>query len=235
MDFSEFKRRLGAEPLGGDPELEHARGSSPEFEAAAAEAERFETKLARALAVNTPDELLEDLQSISQQPAETSGQKGWWRMALAASVLIAVGAAGLSWKMNQGWASVEEYLVAHYRHDGAKVLALAEGSSIEDIRKILGDFDVEAAPALAEIVGVIKNCPTPDGKGVHMVLNTDNGPVTVIYMPETQVTDRQMLAFDGVEAVLVDLEHGSAAIIGSDSQQVASFYAMVQNSITPAS
>ena len=111
---------------------------------------------------------------------------------------------------------------------------MADQAEVQDVQTLLAGFEVEAAPTLAEIVGVIKYCPTPDGKGVHMVLNTQNGPVTVIYMPDTPVTDRQMLAFDNVEAILVQLDRGSAAIIGAGGQQVSDYYAIIQDSIVPA-
>ena len=234
MNFTEFKRRLGSEPLGKDPEILRARESSPEFEQAAVEAERFEEKLEHAASVPVPDNLLKELQTISQQTPGASDRSGWWRMALAASVLIAVGAAGLTWKLNPSWDSVEDYLVDHYRHDGAKVLAMAPEATKQDVQSILAGFDVEAAPALADIVGVIKSCPTPDGKGVHMVLNTQAGPVTVIYMPDTTVSDGKVHAFDNVQAILVELQHGSAAIIGADRQQVSDYYAIVQNYIVPS-
>lgn len=99
---------------------------------------------------------------------------------------------------------------------------------------MLAALDVEAAPALADIVGVIKYCPTPDGRGVHMVLDTESGPVTVIFMPETAVVDRGTLQFDDVEAMLVQLQSGSAVIIAPELQQIADVYSMVQSSIVPA-
>ena len=99
---------------------------------------------------------------------------------------------------------------------------------------MLADFDVRAEPALADIVSVIKYCPTPDGKGVHMVLHTETGPVTVIYMPETSVKDREVLAIDDSEAVLVELRSGSAAIIGSDERSLMSYVSTLQDSIVPA-
>ena len=233
MNFSEFKRLLGAEPRNGDPEFQRARHSAPEFEEAAADAERFETKLERATSIPAPVGLLEDIMAITRQPSEPAKTRGWWPMALAASVLIAVGAAGLSWNMNRSWDSVEDYLVYHYRHDGEKVMARADGGTAGDVQAILSGLDVQAGPALADIVGVIKYCPTPDGKGVHMILNTETGPVTVIYMPHTKVTDGEMLAFDNVEAILVELQSGSAAIIGPDEQLISSLSGLVQDSIVP--
>jgi len=233
MDFSEFKRLLGADPHSRDPEFLRARASSPEFEQAAAAADRFEDLLARAVAVPVPEQLLDDLRSIPQRAATRTGRRPRWPIALAASLLIAIGAAGLNWKMNPHWDSVEDYLSDHYRHDGAMLLARADGGVADEVQAFLARFDVEAMPELAGIVGVIKYCPTPDGKGVHMVLNTQHGPVTVIYMPETPVTDRGRFAFDGREVLLVGLQSGSAAIIGRPAQQVDDLYALVHESIVP--
>jgi hypothetical protein len=233
MNFSEFKHLLGADPRSRDPELQRARHSSPEFEEAAASAENFETKLERSASIPAPDGLMEDIMAISRQQAGSTKSKGWRPMALAASVLIAVGAAGLTWKMNPHWDSVEDYLAYHYRHDGEKLLSRADGASANDVQEFLSELNVRATPALAGIVGMIKYCPTPDGKGVHMILNTETGPVTVFYMPDTKVTDKEMLAFDNMEAILVDLQSGSAAIIGPDRQLISSLYSFVQDSLLP--
>ena len=232
MNFSEFKRLLGAEPRGRDPEFLRARDSAPEFGQEAADAERFETKLERATSIPTPDGLIEGIMAISQQPSEASSKR-WWPMALAASVLIAVGAAGLTWNMNRGWDSVEEYLVDHYRHDGVKLLSKADGAAASDVQAVLSELNIQASPALAGIVDLIKYCPTPDGNGVHMILNTETGPVTVFYMPDTEVTDKEMLGFDNVEALMVKLQNGSAIIIGPDKQMLSDLYAIVQDSILP--
>ena len=234
MNFSEFKRKIGAEPNSRDPDVLAARDAGPEFQAAANEAEQLERKLERALRVPAPAGLLDDLQAISAAPPEHAGRRGWWPMALAASLLIAVGAAGLTWKMNRSWDSVEDYLVDHYRYDGLKMETRVNERAAEQVAAVLADFDVRAEPALADIVSVIKYCPTPDGKGVHMVLNTETGPVTVIYMPETPVKHREVLAIDDSEAVLVELRSGSAAIIGSRGQNLMGYVSTLQGSLVPA-
>ena len=231
MNFSEFKRLLGADPRSGDPGFQRARHSSPEFEQAAIEAERFEDLLDRAARIPAPEALLDEILAISQTPPGTDKRSRWIPMALAATILIAVGAAGMTWKLNQSWESVEEYVVDQYRQDSDMAL---EEASVSEVQELFAGLNAQAAPALASIVGVIKYCPTPDGKGVHMILNTEGGPVTVIYMPETRVTDREIFAFDNVEAILVDLGAGSAAIIGPDQQSISGLYAFVHDSIMPA-
>jgi len=231
MDFTEFKRRIGAEPRSGDPELIAARDLSPEHRETVIKAEAFEQKLERAVDLPAPSDLLERITSVTSM--EGNKRRNWWPVAMAASVLVAVGAAGMGWKMSQGWESVEAYVVDHYRHDGDKVVAMALEGGPADVHAMLARFDLDATPELANIVSLIKYCPTPEGKGIHMILDTQNGPLTVIYMPDTHVTDREMLAFDQMEALLIDLESGSAAIIGADSQRIEDYYAVIHDSIVP--
>ena len=201
MDYSEYKRLLGADPRNRDPEFLRARDASPEFREAALEADRFETQLERALAVKPPADLIETLGRIPRLDERPSRRHGsWWPAALAASLLLVAGAAGLSWKTRPAWDTVPDYVVDHYRHDGAKLLARATDHAAVEVTDMLAAFGVEAAPELAGIVSVVKSCPTPDGKGVHMVLNTERGLITVIYMPETPVTDGERVAFDDREA-----------------------------------
>jgi hypothetical protein len=236
MDFSEFRRLLGAEPRSRDPDFLRARDSSPEFSSAAAEAERFEAKLERAMSLPEPPGLVDGLLAAAQGAA--SGRKNWWPAALAAGLLLAVTAAGLSWRASHHWGSVEEYVIDHYYHDGLKMLEEAGSGQVApseaaDLQALFAEFEAQAAPALAELIGVVKVCVTPDGQGIHMVLNTEGGLVTVIYMPNTGVEDRESFEFDGQQALLVRLQHGSAAIVGAGPQSAADYYALVQDSILP--
>ena len=189
MDFSEFKRRLSAEPRSRDPDLLRARDEGPEFAAAAAAADRFEGLLEAALALPEPEDLVESLRRVPAHSARNRRNR-WVSVALAAGLLLAMGGAGLNRLLHPHWDSVEDYVIDHYYHDGVKLLAADQ--QVPDagrIEALFDRFDVEAAPALADIVGVIKICVTPDGQGIHMVLNTASGPVTVFYMPETPVED----------------------------------------------
>jgi hypothetical protein len=232
MDSTEFKRMLGAEPRSQDPGFLRARDSTPESRAAAAEADRFEDLLERALAADVPAELTGDLLALAEQ-----GSRSWRRpraWAMAASLMIAAGAAVLILRLNSGWATVQDYVAEHYGHDGAAMLALAQaGTAAPNIQETLAEFGVTATPELAGLVSVIKICPSPEGSGVHMVLNTDRGLVTLIYMPHTAVSDGEQFALDGGDAYLVALDAGSAAIIGSASQNVSGFGALVHSALRP--
>jgi len=220
---------MGADPFNRDAETERARHSSPEFEAVAAEAEAFEEKLQAALLFDPPADLLDQVKSIKERPVR---QRNWVPFALAASLLIFVGAAGVVWKQSHQWESVEAYVMDHYTYDGNALLAKAgENPSRQNISKLLARFDAQADEQLSSVITFIKYCPTPDGRGAHMVVSTDQGPMTIIYMPETQATDGEVLRFDQVQASLVNLEHGSAAIIGKQTQSLENVVVMVRNSL----
>jgi len=229
MDFSEFKRRIGADPWSRDPETLRARNSAPEFETAAAETEVFEEKLQSAVNIQAPADLLADIKGISQQPVQ---QRNWMPLALAASLLIAIGAISMVWNQSRQWDSVEAYLAHHYSLDGDALVTQVSGIVAEqDITKILASLAASADRELSGRIKVIKFCPTPEGRGVHMVVTTDQGPMTVIFMPNMQVTDGEIVKFDQMHAFLVSLEHGSAAIIGKQSQEVKAFETVVRRSL----
>jgi hypothetical protein len=229
MNFSEFKKLIGADPGNRDPETLRARQSAPEFEAAALDAEAFEKKLQAALHIQPPADLLQQIQGIGLTPAR---RRTWIPLALAASLLVAVGAGGLYWKQTHYWDSVESYVAEHYAHDGTRVMGRASVKMPDvDIEKVLAKLDASADAPLSANIMFIKFCPTPDGRGAHMVVSTEQGPMTVIYMPEIRVSEGETVNFDQMHATLVNLEQGSAAIIGMQSQNVDELVAMVRDSL----
>ena len=234
MNFSEFKKLIGADPWNRDPETLRARNSAPEFEAAAAEAEVFEEKLQSALHIQPPADLLEGIKSISREieSIQPARKRNWMPLALAASLLIAVGAVGMVWKQSRQWDNVEAYLADHYSHDGDTLVTQATDIVSEQaVVKIMASLNASADQQLAGRIKFIKFCPTPEGRGAHMVVSTDQGPMTIIFMPKTQVTDGELVRFEQMHAFLVNLEHGSAAIIGKQSQAVESMEAVIRESL----
>lgn len=238
MDFSEFIRRLGAEPRNQDPDMLSARAAAPEFDHAAEAAEAFEQQLEAALKVPADgDALLEAaLQRVSR---EQKAAPRWPWLAVAASILVVVGVVGISRQSAPGpGGGIEHYVRAHFDHDGQQVLAMAmasEGFNPAELERVLAQLDKHGTAELAERVRFVKFCPTPDGKGAHMVVESESGPVTVIVMPNTRVENRMLVQFDGHEATVFPLNSGSAAIIGDSGQQYAALQTLLQSSILPRS
>jgi hypothetical protein len=233
MNFSDFKRLLGADPYSQDPEFLRARNSGDEFTTAAEAADRFEKKLQGALLVDAPDDLTADiLKHVESTPQRRIAS---WPMALAASLFMMVGAVAV-FMWNQGQvADLEAYVFEHYQIDGVQLVGQARTpASIEQIQLIMASVNASAGEQLAEQVYFIKNCPTPDGTGAHLVLMTEAGPVTVFYLPETEVLNARSFEIPGMHAFLVDLQHGAAAVIGPSPDSVQSVALMLDSGILPA-
>jgi hypothetical protein len=129
---------------------------------------------------------------------------------------------------------VEQYVLDHYRHDGPAVLARAEKQrGGGDLAAILGSLGAGVDNALAERVEFVKYCPTLHGRGAHMIVSTGNGPVTVIFMPQSAVDEPHSLHFDGMTADLLALSVGSAAIIGPEGQAEPDLAKLLLASIQP--
>jgi len=233
MDYSEFIRQLGTDPASRDPAFLRARQSSAEFIQAAAESDLFERRLRHALAVDAPPDLASCLKEVGVTGARA--QIPWRQYALAAGLLLAIAAAGVTWRMTPHYDTVEQYVALHYAHDGPGLLERGGGRLAENVDEVLSRFHVTLTPEARRMVGLIKFCPTPGGRGAHIVLNTPQGPLTVIFMPGTAVTDGEMMDFDGMQAQLVVLSRGSAAVIGTETQHVSDFHTLVQNAFVSLS
>ena len=217
MNYREFKRRLMVDPYDRDEAFEQLRRDDPECARAAEESDQFERKLRAALSVPVPANLADEL--IREQPAQQQRWQPPWPVSMAAGLLAGVLlASAVFWQLEGSRnpdADVTRFLTAHWQEDGHVVLANAQsGMDIEQVREVLSAIRLDADAELLQQVAFATNCPTPNGRGVHMVVNTESGPVTVIYMPGVKADDGRQLQVDGRRAMLVRMHSGSAALIG---------------------
>ncbi len=194
----------------------------------------FEKRLKDALDLPVDPALVESL--LPPAEAATTSSSPWRGWAIAAGVVTMIGAGVLAWQLAGPPPAVEDYVRDHYRHDGAAVLARSgnTAATAADIAAVLGAFDLDAAPTLAGQVAFIKFCPTPHGRGAHMVLRTVDGPVTVIVMPDTPLEGATRLAFDDVVVELLTLPSGSAAVIGPNADADTRVARLVREGLVPS-
>lgn len=238
MNITDFKKILGADPKNQDPDFLRARDSDPAFQQAADQSEAFEGKLERALNIPAPPGLHEHVRAVADEPP--AAQPRWPAYAMAAAVLLAVGAVTVLWQQpadqwnSLEWDSLEDYVVDHWGVDGELFIQLADGLPAGDVDDVLGRLGVEVSPALAGHIDYINICRTPDAMGAHMVLHTENGPVTLIFMPAVEVRGGETMTFDSLVARTLPLPTGSAVIIAPDAESIAPVYVMARDAIRPA-
>ncbi len=232
MNFSEFEEKLGAEPRKTATGLADEIAGDPQWAAAAKAALSLENQLEQTLRSPQPgDELLESILAVpgkSRIPVPPT-----W-LAIAASLLLVAGLASVFLWQAPSDQSVEEYVRSHYGHDGQSVLAHTLGEQTPaDIAAVFASLGVEASPRFSAEIGFIKFCPTPEGKGAHMIVNTGQGPATIIYMPSVQIEEPLLISLDNTRASIIGLESGAAAIIGTDASVTRQLQAQLEAGLKP--
>jgi hypothetical protein len=121
----------------------------------------------------------------------------------------------------------------HYAKDGEALLAKGEaGFDPAKISAILAAVGIDGSDEFKSRVLFIKHCPTLAGRGAHLIVQSDNGPLNVIYMPDTMVKDRRTIKFGDMRAYMVALAGGTVTVIGNADQAVSHLDSLLRNSIT---
>jgi hypothetical protein len=138
--------------------------------------------------------------------------------ALAATVMLGIGlAAGVF--LGRSTSELPEHLVAHILHEPLLLEPSTEEISINRVSYVLSQVNME----LRADVGRVRHaglCVFEGQKVPHLVVHTQNGPVTVMIIPERTV--KRVQSFDNGEftGVIVPNGRGAIAIIGGESQDL---------------
>ena len=231
MNFLEFKRRLMTDPGDRDPAFSAARKKDDAFARAAEESDDFEARPKQALDVPVPDKLAEDIIFHQSMQSPRRGRSMKRYLAVAAALVISVVVTSIMWldsESPQAPETLQQHLAWHWETDGMAALQASERapSDEEHVRRIFSQMGVHLDHELMARVKLSKFCPTPEGTGVHAVLDAGDGPVTLFYMPQTRVPDapQSILLPDGMEAWAFNLERGSIALVaekGRDTPALA--------------
>ncbi len=180
-------------------------------------------------------------QSVAPNAASRPRAFRWrWSYALAAGLLLVASAVLVQQQLAMKFDSVEDYVAFHFSHDGPRLLGKAENPGNApgpgELDKLLASLHLQMRGPLASQVKFVKYCPTPEGRGIHLVMNTERGMVTVILMPDQPVQDGEHFAFDGMEASLVSLpgQRVAAAVIARPEQLDAAFSLALRDAVLPA-
>ena len=240
MNYLEFKRQLMVEPGSDDAAFMRAREADQRHREAYAQAMAFEADLQRAAQIAVPDDLLQlcmnkvfaatSDHSISDQPTAAAirqqrqqRQRWAWLPAMAAGLVMGIGLTTAAFMLQRVTDnSIDDYLASHWQHDGPEVIshsALAPMNA-ENIQRILATLNLDLNSEYADQFTYAKNCPTPKGLGVHLVVLSNHGPATVIYIPAHNDYDPARFNIDGMQAQLVPLQSGSVAILGNNQQVI---------------
>lgn len=154
---------------------------------------------------------------------------GWqsWQYALggmAVSVLVAVMFLGL-WQNPQHshqaltGGDMVAHIIEHVEHDPDLMKPQALGLSESELNQLFAKVGATLQQPV-DFMSYAGECDVEGQKGLHIVMQDESGPVTIIVMPGHQID--AMIAFNksGYTGELVPVKGGLVAVVGSTASQL---------------
>lgn len=233
MNYLEFKRQLMVDPYDRSDAFEEALRTNSDCVEAVQQSDSFEALLQSAMGVPVPSNLV-DLQAIQSEQSNTVRQVVGWLPAMAAGLAMGVGLTMAVFLFtNKESQSVQDHLADHWSKDGDITVQLAQQGPMntKGVEQVLATLDLQAETQLLGDIAYARNCGTPHGDGVHMVMNTPDGVVTAIYMPEMEVGDVDSMHVAGNAVMFMQMEHGVLALVGSDEHNLGNVLKTMQSNL----
>jgi len=184
----------------------------------------FESLLARALRIDVP---------AAGSPVATRRPRRWLSIAVAASVLIAVGVTVNNFYDARYFSSddLATDVVAHMNH---------EPGSLRRTESVVatGEFDQVLQQAGARLsvappaVSYVRLCPFRGHMVAHFVVQASHGPVTVLLLPDERVDTRVAVDEDGFIGTIVPMQDGgSIAVVGKADEDISEVRDQIANAL----
>jgi hypothetical protein len=234
MNCAQYRRAVLADPRDANPELRLHRDGCRECLEYMERLLRFEGRLQRALRVSIPA-----AGAASVVPLRTSGlrraspsRRGW--LAMAASVLILVAAAGSLW-LAQPHSSLAADVVAHMAGEPQAWARTDIPVPTPDLAQALADARVQLDPKVG-MVSYARSCLFRTHHVPHLVVQTEMGPVTVMVLAHESVPKPERFDEQGYHGVILPVAgHGSLAVLargqGPDPDMLKQIAARVQDAL----
>jgi hypothetical protein len=199
----EFRRRIGAEPLASDAEVEAHRRECPACARHQDELRAMDGLIRRALEVSPP---------AGPRAAPAPEQVPRRRLFAIAASLAAGVAVGLLVFVTAPREAIAREVIGHVLHEpGAmdRTAPLPAG----DLDGVLGPEGLRLRPDAGDVT-FASRCVF-DGRVVpHFVVRTPQGPVTVLVLPHRSVGRPLRLAEQGFTGVVLPAPRGAIAVVG---------------------
>ena len=221
MNCLAFRRQLSLDPGTRDPTFRAHLSECSGCAEAYGRAEAFEQSMRRALAVPVPEGLAERIllrQTTDQRVASRRSGPGW--LALAAALALSL-AAGVMGYRTLARPDIGEMSVAHVPGE-PDALTLHALLPVSEVRAAFAHDQVALAGAPQPVVYAV-NCEVGDSHAVHMVVQRDEGPVTVLYFGDRKEARRTDFRHAGMSGRAVPMARGTLVLV---AQQTRSFDAL---------
>ena len=214
MNCDEARLQIGADPAAATPELEeHLRGCSA--------CAQFRSEM------RTLDA---DIQRAMQKPPDVARAAGrgaapaWRQWAMAAGAALATFLVLALWLLRPTDTLAQD--VVQHVHGEPDSWQATQQVSAGELQSALENAGV-ALNVTSDKVVYAQSCWFRGHYVPHLVVQTAQGPVTVMILRHVPVRGRQTFSEDGMSGMIVPAEHGSIAVLARDSGAVTEVAALM--------
>jgi len=228
MDKREFEHQAVAEPDNQEVDYLRSKTASAENQMLVECQRQADDEIKHAMTVKVPDGLAGRIllnQSLQQQQQRREWFKGAY--AIAASVLLAVVI------LIQVLPSMQALDAAVLAHINDELNHLQEERNITDetLNHLIATFGGQFDDSIGQ-VNYAGLCNIRKGPGMHLVLQSEQGPVSVLIMPDEHIEQRQIIGDGRFSGLIIPAVAGSVAVIGEDDTAISTVATRLQNAIS---
>ena len=213
MECLEFRRQCGADPNNADPAYRQHAESCPACGEYAREMKALDGLILKALEIDVPP-------ATEVEPAGAPKPEPAWRqprwLGLAASLFLAVGVTTGIW-VSLPKDTLAGEVVEHILHEPKALSESTVRVASEDIYRVMA----RAGYALDEDVGFVTYSRTCIFRGYevpHLVVQGQQGPITVMLLPDIPVVQPVLVDQSGFSGNIIPFDKGSLAIVGEPGE-----------------
>ena len=245
LDLVSFRRKLLTNPQSLDDEMLAYLSEHPNEKSAVKEAREFDQQLTESLHIDVPEGLqarilLKQSMQLEQENGPTNQVLGP-AVSKVISIIVnkpvisfmaaSVFTIGFGWVLiaNQfhshehaiiGSDDIVAHVLEHLDHEPGLLDQLLMPDTQEDMQQLFASVGAQ----LNEPVEGMKYagiCDIEGQDGLHIVMQQDNQPVTIIVMPGQQLAAAKAFEKSGYKGELVPVKGGLVAVIGDTLEQIS--------------
>ena len=225
MDDLEFRRSATIDPDNQDPEFLQKKQQSQYNQHFVNDQQQFNQQLTDSLNISTPDNLADrlilsqQLGQHKQQSQQQYKQRRNWLMAGIAAVFIITFTSRLLLSPTIIESSQLAQQVITHIHDDTHALNVRMDIPKSSIDTMLASYGGKLSGPVGN-VSFLGHCIVGGHTGIHLVLDTSYGLVTVLILPKQSINEAAVLADNSLKGILYPAQKGSIAIVAEHKQAI---------------
>jgi len=232
MNCEDYRQQIAADPTfdGGAGHL----SDCAECRVFRTEMQSLNVKIAKAMQVQVPELSLPELPDIDTANVESItarkplARPAWF--ALAASVVLATVIGARMFGIGVTYDSLADEVLAHLDHEPAALRVTRTPVADARLAKVV-PTNVAQLDHSAGLISYAQSCKI-NGKTVpHLVIQGEQGPVTILLMPEEALAEAVSLDGENIHGVILPVGNGSIAIIGARDEKLERIEKSVVSSV----